>query len=203
MIIKTSKFPAISWIVLLLCCCLTRPLPAQTRSTGGAGGVGGGFGGGGGASRSASSSGASTAPERPANGEVGTANAYVDPDTHRLFVIADDQTAAYVTQVMSNLDRPKPQVLIKVVFLQVTYNNGYDVGLEGGITKKIETTHPLTLNASNLFGLVQQGVTPTSGVNTVPGAGLYTIAGNDFSATVRAIQEVGKVEVPTQGHCYQ
>jgi general secretion pathway protein D len=93
------------------------------------------------------------------------------------------------------LDRPKPQVLIKVVFLQVTYNNGYDVGLEGGITKKIETTHPLTLNASNLFGLVQQGVTPTSGVNTVPGAGLYTIAGNDFSATVRAIQEVGKVEV--------
>jgi general secretion pathway protein D len=185
---------------------MTLPLPAQQRTTGGGGGGGGGFGGGGfggggfggggAAGRTASSTGTSTtAPERTPNGEVGNANFYVDPDTHRVFVTADEQTAAYIGQVMSNLDRPKPQVLIKVVFLQVTYNNGYDVGLEGGITKKIETTHPLTLNASNLFGLVQQGVTPTSGINTLPGAGLYTIAGNDFSATVRAIQEVGKVEV--------
>ena len=54
------------------------------------------------------------------------------PDTHRVFFTADQQTAAYVSQVISNLDRPKPQVLIKVVFLQVTYNNGYDVGVEGG-----------------------------------------------------------------------
>jgi general secretion pathway protein D len=207
MIIKTAKFPAIPWMVLALCCSLTLPLPAQQRTTGGGTGGGGGFGGGGfggggfgggggvGRSSGASSTSATTAPERTPNGQVGSANFYVDPDTHTVFVTADDATAAYVSQVISNLDRPKPQVLIKVVFLQVTYNNGYDVGLEGGITKKIETTHPLTLNASNLFGLAQQGITPTTGVNTLPGAGLYTIAGNDFSATVRAIQEVGKVEV--------
>lgn len=183
-------------MVLFLCCCLTLPLPAQQRTTGtgGGGGGGGGFGGGGsGTGRSSGSSSSTTAPDRPANGQVGSANFYVDPDTHTVFVTADDQTAAYVSQVISNLDRPKPQVLIKVVFLQVTYNNGYDVGIEGGVTKKLNTT--TTLNASNLFGLVQQGVTPTSGVNTLPGAGLYTIAGNDFSATIRAIQEVGKVEV--------
>jgi general secretion pathway protein D len=65
--------------------------------------------------------------------------------------------------------------------------------LEGGVTKKINGT--TSLNASNLFGLAQQGINPTSGVNTLPGAGLYTIAGSDFTATVRAIQEVGKVEV--------
>jgi general secretion pathway protein D len=207
MTVKTAKFPAIFWMVLSLCCCLALPLPAQQRTTGGgtggAGGGGfgggfggGGFGGGGAASRAATgSTSTTTALERTPNGQVGSANFYVDQDTHTVFVTADDATAAYVSQVISNLDRPKPQVLIKVVFLQVTYNNGYDVGLEGGISKKIETTHPLTLNASNLFGLVQQGVTPTTGINTLPGAGLYTIAGNDFSATVRAIQEVGKVEV--------
>jgi general secretion pathway protein D len=93
---------------------------------------------------------------------------------------------------------PKPQVLIKVVFLQVTYNNGYDVGIEGGITKNINAS--TTASASNLFGLAAQqagvfGGTGSTSVNSLPGAGLYTIAGNDFSATLRAIQEVGKTEV--------
>src|ERR1019366_8683114 len=151
MTIRTAKFPAVPWIVLSLCCCMTQPLPAQTaRGAGGGAGFGGG-GGGGGTSRSTGSSGASTTQDRPANGEVGSANFYVDPDTHRVFVTADERTAAYVTQVMSTLDRPKPQVLIKVVFLQVTYNNGYDVGIEGGITKNVKTT--TSLSASNLFGL--------------------------------------------------
>lgn len=203
--IKNAKFPAIPCLVLALCCGLTVPLSAQQRTGGGGGGTGGGggggfggggggFGGGGGASRSSTgSSGTSTAVDRTPNGEVGSAKFYVDPDTHQVYITADEQTAAYVGQVISNLDQPKPQVLIKVVFLQVTYNNGYDVGLEGGVTKNINAK--TTLSASNLFGLIQQGTTPTTGVTTLPGAGLYTIAGNDFSATVRAIQEVGKVKV--------
>jgi general secretion pathway protein D len=180
---------------LCLCCFIALPLWAQQRSTGGGGGGGGGFGGGS-SGRSSSSSGSSSSTsdvDRPPNGMVGTPTYYVDPDSRRLFVIADEQTASSVMQVISNLDRPKPQVLIKVVFLEVTYNNGYDVGIEGGVTKKINGT--TSLSASNLFGLAQQGITPTSGVNTLPGAGLYTIMGSDFSATVRAIQEVGKVEV--------
>jgi general secretion pathway protein D len=204
--IKSAKFPAIRWMALLLGCGMALPLLAQTaRTGGGGGGFGGGFGGGGGgfgggAGRSTgtgagSTSSSGTTPDRTPNGQVGSANFYVDPDTHRVFITADDATAAYVSQVISNMDRPKPQVLIKVIFLQVTYNNGYDVGLEGGITKHIQTTHPLTLSTSNLFGLAQQGTAVTPGVNTFPGAGLYTIAGDDFSATVRAIQEVGKVEV--------
>ncbi|HZM06419.1 MAG TPA: hypothetical protein VFC44_25740 [Candidatus Saccharimonadales bacterium] len=179
----------IKTLTLCLCCLTALPLWAQ-RSTGGSG-----FGGGGSRSStgSSSSSASSGTIDRPANGMVGTPTYYVDPDSRRLFVIADTNTTASVMQVISNLDRPKPQVLIKVIFLEVTYNNGYDVGLEGGVTKRINST--TTVNASNLFGLAQQGITPTSGVNTLPGAGLYTIVGNDFSATIRAIQEVGKVEV--------
>jgi general secretion pathway protein D len=203
--IKTAKFPAVLGLALILCCSMTLPLLAQTRGGGGGtGGGGGGFGGGGfggggfgggggGAGRTGATSSSETTPDRTPNGQVGSANFYVDPDTHTVFVTADDATAAYVSNVIASMDRPKPQVLIKVIFLQVTYNNGYDVGLEGGVTKNINATS--TLSASNLFGLVQQGVTPTTGVTTLPGAGFYTIAGNDFTATVRAIQEVGKVEV--------
>lgn len=168
------------------------PLAAQTRSTGSgySGGSSRPSGGGG----SYGSAGGNGSVERPANGQVGSANTYVDPDARRLFVIADEQTAGYVSNVIANLDKPKPQVLIKVVFLQVTYNNGYDVGLEGGVRKDLHANSTF-LSASNLFGLAQQGIGTTPGVNTLPGAGLYTIAGNDFSATLRAIQEVGKVEV--------
>jgi general secretion pathway protein D len=205
MTIKIAKLPAILWIGLSLCCCMTLPLAAQQRTGGGGtGGGGGGFGGGGGglggggggaggAGRSGGAASTATTVDRTPTGEVGNANFFVDPDSRTVVITADSNTAAYVSQVISNMDRPKPQVLIKVVFLQVTYNNGYDVGLEGGITKRLNTT--TTLSASNLFNLANQGITPTSGVNTLPGAGLYTIVGNDFEATVRAIQEVGKVDV--------
>jgi type II secretory pathway component GspD/PulD (secretin) len=192
MTLRTAKIRASRWGALCLCC-LTLPLLAQTRAGGGGGGGGGGFGGGGTGRSSTSSSGASTI-DRPGNGQVGTANFYVDPDSRMLFVISDDATAGYVSNVVANLNRPKPQVLIKVVFLEVTYSKGMDVGVEGSITKNINAS--TTNTASSLFGLAQQGITPNSaGVNTLPGAGIYTIVGNDFTATLRAIEEVGKVEV--------
>lgn len=211
--INLAKFRSGPWLALLLCCGLALPLTAQNRTGGGGGGFGGGgggfggggFGGGGfggnrgGSSGGSSSTGSEATPERTPTGQVGSPGSfYVDQDTHQVIITADAATAAYVGQVISNMDKPKPQVLIKVVFLQVTYNNGYDVGLEGGITKNINAS--TTLSGSNLFGLAasQTGVfggTGSTPLNSLPGAGLYTIAGNDFQATVRAIQQVGKIEI--------
>ena len=50
---------------------------------------------------------------------------------------------------------------------------------------------------NNGFGLAGLGTTgQTIGQSTMPpGAGLYSIMGNDFSATLRAIASLGKVEV--------
>src|SRR5436309_3120933 len=68
------------------------------------------FGGGGGqqgsSSRSRSSSG-----QYP-NNQVGDAVITVDPSTRKLIVIADEDTQKWVSQVVSNLNRPQPQVLI-------------------------------------------------------------------------------------------
>ncbi|MGO8698363.1 MAG: type II secretion system protein GspD [Limisphaerales bacterium] len=187
--LQIIKRRASLWAALCLCW-LTLPLLAQTRAGGGGGG-----GGGGNAGRSSAAGTGTSTIDRPGNGQVGTANFYVDPDSRMLFVVADDATAGYVSNVVANLNRPKPQVLIKVVFLEVTYNKGMDVGVEGQITKRINAS---TVNSnSSLFGLAQQGTSPNSvsPVNTLPGAGMFTIQGNDFSATLRAIAEVGKVEV--------
>jgi type II secretory pathway component GspD/PulD (secretin) len=184
----------------LALCGLTLPVLAQTTGRpgggggGGGGGAGGGGGGGGGTGRTGTASTATTgAIDRPGNGQVGSANFYVDKDTGQVIIIADDATTAYASQVISNLAKPKPQVLIKVVFLEVDYNKGTDIGFEGTITKHLNASTSNTV--SSLFGLAAQGTTPTAGITTLPGAGMYTIVGDDFSATLRAIEEKGKVEV--------
>src|ERR1017187_6334572 len=132
----------------------------------------------------------STAISRPyvPNGTIGDAIISSDPDTKQITVIADDETAQYIKQVIRGLDRPKPQVLIKVVFLEVTYNNASDIGIEGNITGKLRG--PMTGTASNIFGLLSAGAAPAP-----PGARLYTILGNDFSATLRLIAQARKTEI--------
>src|SRR5207249_8537540 len=113
-------------------------LPAlQVHAQFGPGGFGGGgFGGAGGAGANANRS-RSTTRTYPANGAVGDAVISIDPETRSLIVIADEKTRQYISQVVSNLDRPKPQVLIKVVFLEVTHNNTLDLGIDGSYTKNM------------------------------------------------------------------
>jgi general secretion pathway protein D len=140
------------------------------------------------------------------NGEVGDAMISVDPETHRVIVITDEETSKYVGQVVTNLDRPEPQVLIKVVFLEVTHNNTSDIGIEGGYTRNINnTTTGIVANAFGMSSLSSAVGTNTS-VNAFgqavqsfvpvpPGAGLYQVLGSDFQATLRAIAQAGKTEV--------
>lgn len=176
-------------LIVSICVAIVPHLFAQRSSSYYGGSSYGGYRSGGGGS---SSSSASTSREYQNNTMIGDAVFSIDPETRRVIVITDDETAAHVSQVISNLDQPKPQVLIKVVFLEVTYNNGLDIGVEGGIKKNLNAS--TTLSASNLFGLAQQGIAPGA-ATTVPGAGIYQVVGNDFNATLRAIAEAGKVEV--------
>lgn len=156
----------------------------------------GGFGGGGAAGRSGAGGGrganASTRQYYPP-GDVGEAMITADPETRRLIVITDDETSQYVGQVITNLDRPKPQVLIKVVFLEVTYRNSSDIGIEGAYRRNINGA---TVGAvSNLFGLTP-GLPGGQGASPIPpGAGLYQLISSDYQVTLRAIAEAGKVEV--------
>ena len=53
---------------------------------------------------------------------MGNAIISVDPVTHNIMVIADKQTSEQIRRVIASLDAPEPQVLIKVVFLEVQDN---------------------------------------------------------------------------------
>ena len=185
---------------------------AQQRGTGGGGFGGGGFGGFGGTSGSSSSSrsssGGTTSRTYNSTGTIGDAYFSVDPETRRVVIIADEDTGKYVSEVIANLDKPKPQVLIKVVFLEVTYNNASDLGLEGGWSKNIGDS--TSANAANVFGLgglittnggaknaVGQPISSfaNSGAITSSGSGLYQILGQDYQVTLRAIAQAGKAKV--------
>src|SRR5512133_48651 len=142
---------------------------------------------GGGSARSRSSS----TRQYPNNSTVGDAVISIDPDTRNLVVIADDETAAQIATVLKSLDKPKPQVLIKVVFLEVQHNNSLDIGIEGGYGNNFgNSTTGAFVNAFGLSGLA------TAAVGKVPpGAGLYQVFSEDYQVTLRAIAQAGKARV--------
>ena len=213
--------PATNWRkyftgILGLCLGLALQADAQQRGGGGGGG-GGGFGGGGfggGGRSSTASSAGTTARTYPNNTSIGDAYFSIDPETRRVVFIADEATAKAIGQVLTNLDRPKPQVLIKVVFLEVTHTDGSDIGIEGTFSKSIGSSPGSGLVTN--FTVVSNTIQPTSitGGNNLPfasaantfgqpgsssafggGNGLYQILGQDYTVTLHAIAQAGKSKV--------
>lgn len=163
----------------------------------------GGFGGFGGFNRNQQNSSSSSSAAYNYNGTVGGASFAIDPDTHSIVVIADEETGRQIKEVLNNLDRPKPQVLIKVVFLEVQHNDSLDLGVEGGWSRGFGNS--LTGNVANTFGLsgLNSATTnlnvfgaPVAGALTSQNnSGFYQIIGTDFQATLRAVASAGKAQL--------
>ena len=175
----------------------------------GGGGGGGGRGGGGGTSANSSYN---------QNGLAPTAQIYVDPDTHKIIVIADEKTREKIEEMIKALDVPVPQVNIKVVFLEVDDSAALDIGVQGQYTGFVNQFNTLTGYMTNFStviasdgsaSLIPTSITPTYSSVTannnfgMPGSlagaggpgGIYTFTGNDFSATLQAVATKGKARV--------
>jgi type II secretion system protein D len=205
----------------ILSLCLGLALPAVAQQRGGNFG-GGGFGGAnrGNTGRSGTSSGnTSTMRQYPNNTTIGDAYFTIDPETHRIVYIADEATARYISQVLTNLDRPKPQVLIKVAFIEVARGDGLDFGVDAAF-RATTGYSPSTTMVTN-YSLINGGTTsnaivpsflgpitsylPSSfltgtnisglaGLNGA-GTGLYQILGQDYMVTLHAIATAGKAKI--------
>ncbi|MGH8022078.1 MAG: type II secretion system protein GspD, partial [Limisphaerales bacterium] len=196
--------------ILMLMACTVMQLHAQERPT--ARGFGGGGGGGGFNRGGFGNSGSTSETEYNNNGTVGNATIYVDPDTHTVEFIADRQTAMEISNVIANMDQPKPQVLIKVVFLEVQLNNAEALGVQGSYTPQeswfsqitgfmtnfttvgtnlVPQVSPVrqTFNVNNNFGL------PQTLAGATGNAGVYSVLGSDFTATLQAIATAGKAQI--------
>src|SRR5690606_30783880 len=64
-----------------------------------------------------------------------------DRETDSIIIITDDETNSQIAALIEKLDRPVPQVLIKVLFLEVTHSKDLDLGVEGTINfNGVDTT---------------------------------------------------------------
>jgi type II secretory pathway component GspD/PulD (secretin) len=113
------------------------------------------FGGFGGAQQTRAST---TGNQYNPNGGTGSAMISIDPDSHNITVSADQDTMASIGKVIQNLDQPKAQVLIKVVFLELTHDDSSDIGIEGGWRHDFSSS--VTGALASAFGL--SGISSTA-----------------------------------------
>jgi general secretion pathway protein D len=122
----------------------------------------------------------------PSSTDIGQARITYDPETRSIIVVADEETAAHITNVISQLDRPTPQVLIKCVFMEATYSKGSDIGVEGTYRHRISGRNTAAINgpgtASTAFDLATTG-------------GMYSLLGKDLEITIAALAQAGKTEI--------
>ena len=142
-------------LALLLCAAL------QAHAQFGGGGFFGG-GGGGGQNRQA----ASASTTYNSAGNVGNAQVMVDQDTHNLIITADDATTKAMMEVIKSLDHPQPQVLIKVVFLEVIHNNSLDIGIEGQYNGQSSAFGRIASYLTNYNVFTNTTITSTGGSTT-------------------------------------
>ncbi len=156
------------------------------QNQGGRGGVGGGTAGGGGGG-GGSSAGANRSYQNTTM--VGDAMISSDVDTRRLIVVTDEATNENIKAIVASLDKPKPQVLINVVFMQVTHDNTFDLGAEAKYKGPIAIKTNPEGTATTKMGIASDLANPT-----VYGA-FYQLVGRDITATVHAMAGVTKTEI--------
>jgi len=165
---------------LLFAACVLAELALQAQP--GPGGFGGNTG-----SRSSSRT---SNNNYPSSTDIGQARITYDAETRSIIVVADEATAAHITNVVHQLDRPTPQVLINCVFMEATYSKGTDIGVDG--------VYKHTISGSSVSDIN----TPAGKRNTVETAfdlatsgGLYTLVGKDLTINLAALASAGKTEI--------
>ncbi len=124
---------------------------------------------------------------------IGDALITSDLETRRLIIVTDEDTNENIRTIIQSLDKPKPQVLINVVFVQVTHDKGLDLGAEVSVAGSIAVNREASGRApditSSRFGLAEAALDPTR-----YGA-FYRVLGRDVTATIAALSSVSKTEI--------
>jgi general secretion pathway protein D len=188
------------------------------RPGGGGGGFGGLGGGGGGGAGGGGASGANGVRQYTNSTMLGDAMITSDMESRNLIVVTDEKTYQIIKTIVADLDRPRPQVLIDCVFVQVTHTNELDLGTEMTYSGPVAIATNPTGTATSQFGIGLNNPTGAvvsglpdlgSGLNTtapiagaLPSSGspssngvFYSLVGRDVNATIHALAAVNKTEV--------
>ena len=113
-----------------------------------------------------------------------------DTESRRIIVITDEETNENIKSIIQTLDKPKPQVLINVVFVQVTHSDDLDLGAEASYSGSIAIKNEPTGTANTNFGLANARRDPLSF------GAFYRIVGeHGLDATLHALAAKNKTEI--------
>jgi len=108
--------------------------------------------------------------------------AVADADTNSVLIMTASGNFDRVKELLKELDRPVPQVLIKALLTEVTHSNNTDIGLE--------------FSALNLTSNGNTSVGTDFGIAGITTGGLLVKAFEaDFNIAFAALQRVGKLDV--------
>ncbi len=105
-----------------------------------------------------------------------------DGDTNSVLVMTSPKNYEKIRLIIEELDAPVPQVLIKVLLVEITTTDNFDLGAEFSVLN-MRDSGGSTLTATDFIGAGE-----TDGLVT------RTIEG-DLDITIRALQELGKLNV--------
>jgi general secretion pathway protein D len=165
---------------------------SRSSMTGGQRNAGGGPGGGGAAA------GAGATASSSSTGESLSEETYfeADPNTNSLLCMTSTKNYEKIKPIIAELDKPVGQVLIKVLFAELTHTNDTDWGTEfsmlnlrnGGNGTQTIGAFGRPLDATTPSGTLGPGVTGSGGLS------IRTVQG-DLDITLHALQDTGKLNV--------
>ena len=123
-----------------------------------------------------------TTTAQAAAGLAGEVYVVADEDTNSLLVLTGSKNFERVKQILADLDRPVPQVVIKVLIAEVTHEKTLDLGAEFSILNLRPSGRGSSLFSD--FDVAGQ----TGGL-------VYKLVEEDVTAALRALEKVGKLDV--------
>ena len=129
---------------------------------------------------------ASTSPQAGA-GLLGQVYVVANTDTNALLVMTLPKYFPKVQEMIKQLDRPIPQVLIRVLIAEVTHNDTVDLGADFSFLN-------LTSAAPGSRGS-QLSTNVAELPNPAAGGLVFKALEKDFSTTIRALETIGKLDV--------
>ncbi len=114
-----------------------------------------------------------------AAGLAGQVDVVAESDTNSLVIMTHPRNFAQIQKIIEELDRPMPQVLIKVLIAEVTHDRSLEVGAEWSI-----------MNDRGSFNLFTD-----FGVASATGGMIMKLAEKNLEVTLRALEEMGKLDV--------
>ena len=122
---------------------------------------------------------------------VGQVYVVAEPDTNSLLITTSSKYQTRVKDMIAQLDRDVPQVLIKVLVAEVTHTDSSDIGIEYSILNKRPSGNGATGGSDMAIASAISNAVATG----TPGGLVASVVESNFTMALKALATNGKLDV--------